>query len=337
MTDIRRLLQIPLLLLNVLLVGALGLWIFTGQPMLDCFYQATVLLTTVGSQEPEPLSDGTKVFILLYLGGGLGVFTYSAFQFGQTLVSGDLRTFLEQKRMKKVTDLLSDHFIICGYGRMGATLCEYLHRRHQPFVIVDENPELMSDEMKSDGWLFVHGDATQDDVLRKAGVARARGLTTVLPTDADNLYVVLSARLLASELQIVARAGDERSAEKMLRAGATRVINPLASGATRMARLMLSPSIENFVEVAESHGIEWEIADVQVPDNSPLVHRQLSDTPLREAGIILLGICKPSGETHFPPPADLIIEPGDSLFAFGKSEKMSAFPEFVDGAPQTLD
>lgn len=327
----RRLIQIPLLLFTMLLVGAFGLRVLTGQPMLDCFYQAVVLLTTVGSQEPEPLTSGTKIFILLYLAGGLGVFTYSGFQFGQTLVSGDLRTFVEQRRMSRAIDQLSGHFIICGFGRMGATLCDFLHRRRQPFVIIDENPELMTEEMKADGWLFVEGDATQDEVLRTAGVARARGLTTVLPTDSDNLYVVLSARLLATDLQIVARGSGERAAEKMQKAGATRVINPLASGAIRMARLMLCPSIENFVEVAESHGIEWEIADVQVPDDSPLVNHRLSDTPLREAGIILLGICTASGETHFPPPADLTIESGDNLFAFGRSEKMSAFPSLLDG------
>lgn len=333
----RRLIQIPLLLLFVLMFGAIGLRICTGQPMMDCFYQATVLLTTVGSQEPDPLTTETKLFIMVYLGGGLGVFTYSAFQFGQTLVSGDLRVYLEQRRMKLATDQLTDHFIICGYGRMGATLCEYLHRRHQAFVVIDENPELVTSEMKAAGWLFVHGDATQDDVLLAAGVDRARGLTTVLPTDADNLYVVLSARLLAADLQIVARGSDESAAQKMQRAGATRVINPLSTGATRMARLMLSPSIENFVEVAETHGIEWEIADVQVPDNSPLVQTRLSDTPLREAGIILLGVCKPSGETHFPPPAELTIEAGDSLFAFGSSEKMSAFPAILDGEWQVAE
>jgi len=329
----RRLVQIPLLLFAMLLTGAIGLRLLTGQAMLDCFYQAVILLTTVGSREPEPLTAATKIFVLIYLAGGLGVFTYSAFQFGQILVSGELRNFLERRRMKAATDKLSDHFIICGFGRMGTTLCDYLHRRQQQFVIIDENPELMTDEMRAAGWLFVHGDATRDEALREAGVARARGLTTVLPTDADNLYVVLSARLLASDLQIVARASDERAAEKMQRAGATRVINPLSSGATKMARLMLSPSIENFVEVAESHGVEWEIADVQVHDRSPLAQKRISETPLREAGIILLGVCKSSGETHFPPPSDLTIEAGDSLFAFGKSDRMSAFPSLLDGTP----
>ncbi len=327
----RSLIQIPLLLLAMLLIGAVGVHLLTGQPHLDSLYQAVVLLTTVGSREPQPLTTGTKIFVILYLTGGLGVFTFTAFQFGQILVSGDLKRLMEKRRMNRAIDQLSDHFIICGYGRMGATLCDYLQRRQQPFVIVDENAGLMTEEMKADHWLFVEGDATQDEVLKQAGIERARGLTTVLPTDADNLYVVLSARLLAPDLQIVARGSDDRAAEKMLRAGATRVINPLSSGAIRMARFMLSPSIENFVEVSEAHGVEWEIADVQVPEHSPLVGQKISETPLRDFGIILLGVCKASGDTHFPPPADLVIENGDSLFAFGKSDRMNAFPMLLDG------
>ena len=328
----RNLIQIPLLLFALLLLGAIGIRLLTGQPLLDCFYQAVVLLTTVGSQEPHPLTAGTKMFVVAYLLGGLGVFTYSAFQFGQTVVSGELRAVLERRRMESATHRLSNHFIICGFGRMGATLCGYLDRRSQTFVIIDENPEVLRSEFRDHEWQFLEGDATQDEVLRRAGVERARGLTTVLPTDADNLYVVLSARLLAPNLQIVARASDERAVEKMQQAGATRVINPLSSGAIRMARLMLSPSIENFVDVAESHGIEWEIADVQVPDDSPLVHQRLSETPLRESGIILLGVCRSNGETHFPPPAELTIEAGDNLFAFGRSEKMTALPTLLDAS-----
>ena len=175
--------------------------------------------------------------------------------------------------------------------------------------------------------MFVPGDATQDEVLRKVGVERARGLTMVLPTDADkSLYAVLSARLLAPDMQIVAPAVDERSAEKMQRVGATRVINPLSSGAIRMARLMLSPSLENFIEIAESHGVEWEIADVQIPDDSSLVKQQISETSFQKAGIILLDVCGNSGETYFPPPAELSLQTRDTLFAFGRSEKMTAFP-----------
>ena len=316
----RRLLQIPMLIAALLLIGAIGLHLLTRQPMLDCFYQCVILLTTVGSQEPDPLTSGTKIFIMIYLTCGIGVVTYGAVQFGQLLLNADLQAMLERRKMEKDIGKLSNHFIVCGFGRMGATMCEYLETRKQRFVVIDDNPAVFDEDFRARHWKYILGDASQDDVLNKAGISHARGLTTVLPTDADNLYVVLSARLLCRDLQIIARASDDRAAAKMTQAGATRVMNPLSSGAIRMARFMLSPSIENFVEVAESEGVDWEIADVQVPAQSVLVGRKLSESGLRDTGIMLLGVRKASGQKIFPPPGNLVIEPGDNLFAFASSD-----------------
>ncbi|MBL8820201.1 MAG: potassium channel protein [Planctomyces sp.] len=326
----RRLLQIPLLILCMLLVGALGFHLLTGMSMLDSLYHAVILLTTVGYETPQPLHNSVKIFVMFYLAGGLGVFSFSLFTFGQILVNSNLQQYMERRRMDSKIDKLSNHFIVCGFGRMGATLCEYLHSRHQPFVVIDQNPTLFGDEFREHHWNYLCGDASHDEVLKRAGVCRARGLTTVLPTDADNLYVVLSARLLCPTLQIVARASDDRAAQKMMQAGATRVMNPFSSGAIRMARYMLSPSIENFVEVAEAEGVDWEIADVQVPESSVLVGRKISESGLRDAGIMLLGVCRASGAKFFPPPSYLAIEPGDKLFAFGNSEGVAALTALLE-------
>ncbi len=328
----RKLIQIPLLILAMLLLGAIGLRILTGMAPIDCFYHAVILLTTVGYAEPQPLTDGVKLFIVSYLSVALGLFTYSAFQFGQILVNSDLRAYLELRRMDSLVGKTRGHFIVCGYGRMGATLCDYLHSRKQKFVVIDQSAEIFNEEFRNRQWLYICGDASQDAVLERAGVRTARGLTTVLPTDADNLYVVLSAKLLCPSLQIVARASDDRAAQKMMQAGATRVMNPFSSGAIRMARFMLSPSIENFVEVTESQGVDWEIADVQVPDTSKLVGRKLSETGLRDSGIMLLGVCRLSGEKFFPPPAQLMIEPGDKLFAFGNSDGVARLSSLLENA-----
>ncbi|MEZ6129045.1 MAG: NAD-binding protein [Planctomycetaceae bacterium] len=326
----RRLFQIPVLLLMMLSIGAIGLRLLTGQPLLECFFNAFILLTTVGSQQPEPLTNATMIFVMVYLACGLGIFAYSAFQFGRILVNADIQAVLERRRMESRINKLTNHFIVCGCGRMGQELAEYLHKRGQPFVIIDQNDEIFDTDIRVSGWLYLAGDATQDDVLLKAGITRARALTTVLPTDANNLYVVLSARLLSASLQIVARASDDRAAQKMTQAGATRVINPLSSGAIRMARFMLSPSIENFVEVAESEGVDWQIADVHVPENSPLVNQPLKDTKLREAGIMLLGIVRDTGEKFFPPPGHLKINAGDNLFAFGSSENLGHLTKLLE-------
>ncbi|MEP3479683.1 MAG: potassium channel protein [Fuerstiella sp.] len=318
-----------MLLSVILVIGAVGLHLLTKQPLLTCFFQAFILLTTVGSEEPRPMTNSTMIFIMVYLSCGLGLFAYSAFQFGNLLLNANFRAIMERRLMETKLRKLSDHFIVCGFGRMGQELCEYLEKRDQVFVVIDEKREVFTADMRQRGWLFLQGDATQDDVLEDAGIRNARGLTTVLPTDADNLYVVLSARLLSAELQIVARVSNDRASKKMLQAGATRVINPLSSGAIRMARFMLSPSIENFVEVSEGQGVDWEIADVQVPGDSPLIDMQLKDTQLRESGIMLLGVCRSSGEKLFPPPGDLLFQAGDSLFAFGNAEDLGRLSTLV--------
>ncbi len=331
----RRLMQIPMLLAVILMIGASGLHLLTQQPFLTCFFQAFILLTTVGSEQPRPMTNGTMVFIMVYLSCSLGVFAYSAFQFGSLLLNANFRAIMERRRMENRIHKLSDHFIVCGFGRMGHELCEYLEKRGQSFVVIDKKQDVFTTEMSQRGWLFLHGDATQDDILKDAGIQTARGLTTVLPTDADNLYVVLSARLLSDSLQIVARVSNDQASQKMLQAGATRVINPLSSGAIRMARFMLSPSIENFVEVSEGEGADWEIADLQIPDDSPLINMALKDTQLRESGIMLLGVCRSTGEKLFPPPGDLLFQAGDNLFAFGNAEDLGRLSVLVSQAAAT--
>jgi voltage-gated potassium channel len=202
---------------------------------------------------------------------------------------------------------------------MGGTICERLHARHKPFVVVDTNEQKPRAACGDRNWQFVVGDATDDRVLLHAGIERARALATVLPTDADNIYVVLSARLLSNKLEIIARASREAAAEKIKRAGANRVVSPYCTGAEKIARFMLNPSIEDFLEIADSRGQDLELADVQVAPDSPYVGRKLSETDLRDLGVIIVGIRRKSGERLMPPPGHSVIEAGDSLFAFGSS------------------
>ena len=157
----RRLLQIPMLILGMLLIGALGLHLLTGMKLLDAFYHSVILLTTVGYAEPQPLTDSVKVFITIYLAGALGVFSFSAFQFGQILVSSNLRMYLERRRMDSQVSRMEGHFIICGYGRMGATLSDYLHSRGQAFAVIDENQDVYTERFQQNRWPFICGDASQ--------------------------------------------------------------------------------------------------------------------------------------------------------------------------------
>jgi voltage-gated potassium channel len=206
---------------------------------------------------------------------------------------------------------------------MGETICHYLHERKRQFVAVDIVEEHLIQSAQVHGWLYLHGDATDDQVLINAGInagiKQARSLASVQPTDADNVYVALSARMLNSNMQIIARASEEKAVEKLERAGASRVVSPFSSGAEKMARFMLNPSIEDFLEIADAQGNELELANVLITEHSPYVGKQLMQTDLRDKGVMVIGIGRSNGERLMPPPGNAVLRPGDSLFAFGSS------------------
>ncbi|RPI78887.1 MAG: potassium channel protein, partial [Planctomycetaceae bacterium] len=242
----RRFALTALLLLILLAIGTLGFRFFSPEATwIDCLYMTATTMTTVGYGEIVPLGPGGRLFVIIFLAAGLGVVSYSAFTFGQFLFSNNIQRLLEQRRMERKIADLKNHYIVCGLGRMGETICQHLEQRSRDFVVVDSSAERMEARAKS-RWLRVQGDATDDGVLVEAGIDRARALATVLPTDADNIYVVLSARLLSSRIEIVSRASDDAAAAKMERAGANRVVSPYSTGAIKMARFMLNPNIEDF-------------------------------------------------------------------------------------------
>ncbi len=319
----KRAIVILALLLALTGVGAVGFHLTGDQPWLESLYLAIITLTTLGSRDPGP-SSGVMVFTILYLLCGLSIFTYSAYQLGHFVLNAEIRKMLERRRMERNIRKLENHYIVCGMGRMGTTICEFLSQRRKPFVVIDTDAEKVEQVCLERGWYAIEGDATDDSVLKAAGIERAQGLATVLATDADNVYVVLTARMLSTDLQIVARTSDDKAIQKMERAGATRVISPFSSGAVKMARFMLSPSIEDFLEITDSGGSELELADIQIDADSPYVGRKLMDTDLRDKGVMIIGIRRASGERLLPPSGAAIIEPGDSLFAFGSSEAVNS-------------
>ncbi|QDT66111.1 Voltage-gated potassium channel Kch [Calycomorphotria hydatis] len=313
----REIWSILALLITLTLIGVFGFRIIEGANWLDCLYMTVITLTTVGYEHTIPLSSAGKMFVIIYLVCGLGVFTYSATMFGQWLIHAQLQSVLGRRQMYRDIEKLEKHYLVCGCGQMGQTICEYLAERNRPFVVIDLEEERLKAVCEPKGWLFLTADATDDDTLIQAGIERATGLTTVLPTDADNVYVVLSARLLRSDIQIVARATGDKAIEKMQRAGATRVVSPLATGAMKMARFMINPSVENFVDFADGRNADLELAEVHVEEGSPYCGKQLSDTDLSSRGLMVIAIRRANGEQLMPPPGTAKIHQGDCLFAFG--------------------
>lgn len=307
------------MLLGLTVIGTVGLRIIEQAPWLDCLFMAVISLTTVGYSEVVELGVAGRWFIIVYLFAGLGVFTYAATRIGQWIVSAETRRFWERRRMEKNLAQLRDHYIVCGIGRMGSTIARYLHDRNRPFVLIDHEEAALRQLCNEFGWLFVVGDATDDDVLRHAGIERAQALTTVLSTDADNVYVVLTARMLNSSLPIIARASNDKAVQKLQHAGATRVVSPFSTGAVKIARFMLHPSIEDFLEVNDQTGLDLELADLQLHSHSRYVGKRLSETDLNENGIMILGVRRADGQRLIPPPVDTELRAGDCLFVFGNS------------------
>ena len=310
------------LLLLITLIGTLGFKFFAKNPnatWIDCLFMTITTMTTVGYGEVVELGQGGRLFVIVFLAAGFAIFSYGVVEMGRWIFSPDARHFLEKRRMEREIQKLDGHFIVCGFGRMGWTICEHLRDRGKPFVVIDTNETLLRTGCSAENWLFVVGDASDDGVLMQAGIQRARALATVLPTDADNVYVVLTARLLSAKLQITARASDDEAALKLERAGANRVVSPYSTGAQKIARFMLNPNIEDFLEIADQRGQDLELADVQIARDSPYVGKKLMETDLRELGVMIVGIRRRNGERLMPPPGSAVIEPGDCLFAFGSA------------------
>jgi voltage-gated potassium channel len=323
------------LLLALTLFGTVGFRLTaeltSEQPWLESLYLAVITLTTVGSRDAGT-NPASMIFVVAYLAAGLGIFTFSVFQLGSWIVSADIHKMLERRRMQKRISDLNGHSIVCGQGRMGLAICEYLAERGRSIVVIDHDEDRITPVCQEHGWPFIIGDATDDDVLKSAGIERAASLTTVLATDADNLYVVLSARMLTPQVKIVARAVDEKAVEKLERAGATRVVSPFRTGAVKMARFMLNPSIEDFIEIADNRGNELELADIQISPESTYVGLKLMETDFRTRGVMVIGIRRVSGARLMPPPGDAVIQAGDCLFVFGNADAVNGIVDRSDEA-----
>ena len=316
------------LLLTTTVVGTVGIHYTAEKPWFEAAYLALITLTTLGSRDvPAPGDTDAMVFIMAYLVSGLGIFSYGAFQLGQYIVNAQLRGAWEQRRMQKNIAALEDHFIVCGQGRMGRSICEHLQSRNRPFVVLDSDGERLEKVARLEGWPYIVGDATDDETLRAAGIDRARALAAALPSDADNLFVVMSARLLSQDVNIVARASDENSIIKLERAGATRVISPIHSAGVKMARFLLSPRVEEFLEITDERGGNLELVEIKVTDDSPYAGQKIIDTDLRSRGMLVVGMRKAAGTIVMAPGAHAEIEMGDSLFVFGTTHVLHAVTE----------
>jgi voltage-gated potassium channel len=260
---------------------------------------------------------------------GVGTVFYMFGVVAKVVLEGELRDILGRKKLTKKIENLKNHYIICGFGRMGSIICNELSHNKAPFVVIEGDPEIVA-TMDAD-MLTLQGDATQDSVLKEAGIDRAKGLISVLSSDANNLYVVLSARGLNQNLRIVARASEEGAEQKLKRAGADSVVSPYFIGGLRIAHTLIKPAVVDFIEFATRSGnLELQMEEVRVPGNSKIVHQSLHESGIgKNLGIIIVAIKRDEGDMEFNPTSSSKIETGDTLIAMGETNQLQALEEFV--------
>jgi voltage-gated potassium channel len=321
----RRYLILILIPTALMIGGTVGYYLLEERyTLFDALYMTVITLTTVGYEEVHPpLSTAGRVFTIVLLLVGVLTFFYTVTELVRVVISGEVQQLLGRRRMARSLAELKNHMIICGYGRMGRHVCGEFSRRGLPFVIIDRRTELLRDFELPHG-IALEGDATSDEVLKRAGVERARALVTVAASDADNLFITLSARLLNDKLFIVARAEGELAEQKLRRAGASRVVTPYAIGGAKVAMAVLRPTVVDFIELATgTEHLDLQIEETLIQPGSKLAGVTLHASRLRqELGVIVVAIKKADGHLVANPPGDAVMTPGDTLIALGARQSL---------------
>jgi len=327
-----RLRHTLLLLTVVVLAGALGYHRLAGLGTLDSFYMAITTLFTVGFREMGEVNTWTKLFTIGYLITGLGVATYAISNLTALFVEGDLQGYLRERRMEKRLLHLKDHVIVCGFGKMGFQAAWELKQAHVPFVIIEQDTR-KGGHPRFEGDPFLHGNAMDELVLERAGISRARGLITTLTTDADNVLVTLTAKQMAPDISVVARAAKRGTENKLKAAGANHIVSPYEIGGRRMAALLLTPDLMNYVDVILDHKtMEMAIEHILVCPDSQLVGLSMREARLRDTtGALVVGINRAGDGLHFNPRGDEIFEAGDVVLAMGDHQNLDALVKLARG------
>jgi voltage-gated potassium channel len=307
-----------ILFVCLLVFGAAGYMVIEGWPLMDALYMTVITLATVGYGEVHEISSEGRLFTVFLIFLGVGFFLYVVGNVIQFLVEGRIRHVLGRRILDKQISKLKNHFIVCGYGRMGQALCGYLIQRYLDVVVIEQNPDRVP-VMDKDGILYVLGGATDEATLMKAGIKRARGIISVLGSDADNVFLVLIAKRLNPDIFVVARANQNESEKTLYDAGTDKVVSPFALGARRMAHAILRPTVIHFLELAfVDDNTDIHVEEIPVSASSKLVDVSLQDSGLRQDfDLIIISIKKADGTMCFNPKALHQFEAGDTIVAVG--------------------
>ncbi len=312
--------QLAVALLGVVFVaGTGGYMAIEGWSAWDAFYMTVISVSTAGYREVHTLSRAGEVFTSALLIFGVGTAFYAFTLVAASIIESRLHPRIQEKRRARMIDQLTDHFILCGAGRIGLIIADEFRRQGVPFVVIDHDPVAVQEALRR-GDLAVEADASRDDVLAKLRIDAARGLIAALGTDAENVYTILTARGLRPDLFVIARADSDDAGRKMLKAGASRVVSPYQIGAVRLALTALRPAVVDFVELAtSSENLELAMEQVSIAAGSGLAGRTILEANVRQRfGVIVVAIQREGGHMDFNPPHDAVMRAGDELVVLGR-------------------
>ena len=321
MRALHNLRLIGLALALVILAGTAGFHFIEGWPWFDGVYMVVTTLTTIGYQETHPLSHAGRVFNVAVIVAGVSLVFLAIGALTQALLEFELLSFFGRRKMEREIGRLTDHYIICGAGRVGRSAARELARRPAPFVIIEANEAKAA--LYSQQWLVLVGDSTKEQTLREAHIEQARGLVAATTTDATNLYIILTARTLNPKLKIIARASEEDAEKHLLTAGADSIVSPYSFAGQRIAQTFLRPHVVSFLDTATTHlGMDLEIGEISVGPDSSFAGKTIETSRIRQdRGVIVLAIKRGQGMRFNPAPDDRI-EAGDFLIAMGEPAQL---------------
>lgn len=305
-------------------IGTSGYMVIEKWNILDSLYMTIITLTTTGFSEVHPLSEMGRLFTVLILLAGVGLLTYIATSITKIFMEGEYKKTMWRKKMDKKIKKLKHHTIICGFGRMGRSVCEEFQRKGKPFIVV-ESDESFEEKLQESNFTYIIGDASNENTLKKAGIEEAKSLISVVSSDAENVYTVLTARQLNKTIYIVSRAHDQMAHKKIIHAGANKVIRPYEIASNRIAKTILDPAANDFVDFTFGHDFEIELADIIVHAKSPLVGKTILESEIRKKEIIIVGIKKTDGNIIFAPSPRRKIEQNERIIALGPRDIIKEF------------
>jgi len=328
--DSRKLISAFIMLFGIISFGTLGYYFVEHMPLFEAFYMTIITISTVGFSEIAPLSPLGRTITVIVIVMGISFGTYTVSIIVRWFVEGELQKFFGRRKLQKQIGELKNHFIICGFGRIGRIICDELYADNIEFVVVEQDASAIA-EFETGKYLFLQMDATSEEALLEAGIMNARGLVTAVNSDANNVFITLTAKGLRPDIYVLARASEEKSEAKLRKAGASSVVSPYLIGARRMAHVLKRPTVVDFIDIAAGgNKLGLIMEEARIGTNSGFVGKNLIDSRLRQDfGVIIVAIKKMSGEMLFNPRPSDTLGAGDVIVVIGKKEDLKRMSEVL--------